>query len=187
MNPISLIKEYLNLIIGIVIALLTFYLSSLYYNHKIDKINNDYNNYKNINEKNIQAQKISILEQTNKLNKENLALQDKLKEVENEKYKQFTELQKANNIIKSNVANNNNRLYINAKCTESTNNTDSKTANSSTTGLDDGNTSKAVIDSRDASAIIEITNKADKYKEQLEALQIWVKKLIDENNKGELK
>ena len=29
--------------------------------------------------------------------------------------------------------------------------------------------------------IIEITNKADKYKEQLEALQIWVKKLIDEN------
>ena len=46
MNPISLIKEYLNLIIGLVIALATFYFSSIYYNNKLDKIKNEYNNYK---------------------------------------------------------------------------------------------------------------------------------------------
>lgn len=183
MNPISLIKEYLNLIIGLVIALATFYFSSIYYNNKLDKIKNEYNNYKLINEKNIQAQKASILEQTNKLNKDNLALQDKLKEVENEKYKQYTELQKVNSIIRNNLSNGANRLYINAKCSESTSNTDSKTKDTTTSGLDDGSTSKAVIDSRDATAIIEITNKADKYKEQLEGLQEWVKNLVDSNNK----
>ena len=49
--------------------------------------------------------------------------------------------------------------------------------------MDDGKTTKAVIDPRDATTIIEITNKGDKYKEQLEALQDWINKLIEENNK----
>lgn len=183
MNPLIIIKQYLNIIIGVAIAGVTFYLSSLYYNHKIDNINKDFDNYKIINEKNILNQKLQIAEQNQKILKDNQDLQDKLKEVENEKYKLFTDLQKVNNTIKSNVSNGVDRLYINAKCPSTTNNADTKTENNTTSTMDDGKTTKAVIDPRDATTIIEITNKGDKYKEQLEALQDWINKLIEENNK----
>ena len=103
--------------------------------------------------------------------------------MENEKYKQFTELQKANNIIKSNVANNNNRLYINAQCPKPASSENTKTEDNTTSRVDDGKTPKAVIDPRDGQSIIAITEKADKYKAQLEALQEWVNTLIEDNNK----
>jgi hypothetical protein len=183
MGIFTIIKQYLNIIIGVLVSVITFYLASLYYNGKIDKINNEYNNYKVTTEKNIQEQKISILTQTNKIKEENEQLNNKLKEVENENYKNYTELQKSNNTIKSSVANGSNRLYINAECSKPTNSTDTKTENNTTITVDDGKTTKAVIDPRDGQSIISITEKADKYKSQLEALQDWVNVLILDNNK----
>lgn len=183
MEILSIIKQYLNIIIAISVAIISFYLSSIFYNNKINKIKNDFNNYKVTTEKNIQEQKILILNENNRLQNEKDLLDKKLKDLENENYKNYTELQKANSVIKSNVANGNNRLYINAKCPKSEYNSSSKTENNTTSVMDDGKTSRAVIDSRDAETIISITEKADKYKAQLEALQNWVNILLVEMNK----
>lgn len=161
-----MIKQYLNIIIAIIVASLTFYICSSYYNKKIDKIN-----------KEIILNNISLLTQQNKLKDDNLTLINKLKDLENEKYIQYQELQKINSDIKSSVAIGSKRLYVNATCT------DRKTETSISSGLDDGENTKAIIDSRDATAIIEITEKADKYKSQLEALQNWINVLILDNNK----
>ena len=183
MPILTIIKQYLNIIIVFLVAGITFYLASLYYNGKIDKISQEYNTYKVTTEKNIHAQNVSILEQTNKLKAENEQLNNKLKEVENENYKNYTELQKANSTIKSSVANGTNRLYINAQCPKPTSGSSSKTEDNTTSRVDDGKTTKAVIDPRDGQSIIAITEKADKYKSQLEALQDWINMLILENNK----
>lgn len=180
---ITLFKQYLNIIIAVAIASTSFYLASVYYNHKIDKINNEYSTYRLTTEKNIENQKASILADQNKIKDENLALINKLKDTENDKYKQITALKKNNNDLKSSIANGSSSLYINAKCTATANNQGGKTEITNSSSLDDGKTAKAVIDSRDAAAIIEITNKADGYKSQLDSLQDWVNQLVLENNK----
>ena len=183
MPILTIIKQYLNIIIGFLVAGITFYLASLYYNSKIEKVTQEYNTYKITTEKNIHEQKMSILSQTNKLKEDNEILNNKLKEVENENYKNYTALQKANSTIKSSVANGTNRLYINAQCPNPANGSSSKTEDNTTSRVDDGKTPKAVIDARDGQSIIAITEKADKYKYQLEALQDWINMLILENNK----
>lgn len=183
MGILKIIKQYLNIIIGLLVASLTFFLASIYYNHKINKINLDFTNYRTVTEKNISEQKISILEQNNKIKEENLTLSNKLKEVENEKYTQYQALQKSNTDLKLAISNGSKRLYINADCAATTNNSDTKEQNQSSSSVDNGSTSKAVINSGDATAIISITDKGDKYKSQLEALQEWVNKLVLENNK----
>lgn len=180
---ITILKNYLNIIIAVLSALLTFYFSHLYYSNKIDKVNSEYSNYRLTTEKNIETQKASILSQQNNLKDENLALNNKLKDLENEKYKQYQELQKVNSDLKSSIANGSKRLYINASCPSTTNNQSGKTEDNSTSPVVNGSTSKAVIDSRDATAIISITEKADKYKSQLEGLQSWINELILDNNK----
>lgn len=179
----ALIRQYLNIIIAVITIIITLYLSSIYYNNKINKVKTEYNTYKLVTENNIKEQQVSILTQNNKLKEENLTLNNKLKEVENENYKNYEELQKANSTIKSSVINNSKRLHINAICPKSTVNTDSKTKDNTTSTMDDGISTKAIIDPRDGGAIITITEKADKYKSQLEALQKWVNTLIVENNK----
>lgn len=178
----TIIKNYKTVIIGVTMASIIWYCASLYYNYKIDKINNEFNNYKQILEIKKQTQINSILEQNNILKDENINLINKLKIVEDIKYETLQKLEKANNTIKSNVANGNNRLYINARCTEGNNNKSRKNEVPNTSSMDDGKTSKAVIDTRDAELIISITNKADKYKAQLEALQDWILE-VNENNK----
>jgi len=183
MPILTIIKQYLNIIIGVLVAGITFYLANLYYNGKIDKISQEYNTYKVTTEKNIQEQKVAILTQTNKLKEENELLTNKLKEVENENYKNYTALQKANSDIKSSIANGSNRLYINAQCPKPASSENTKTEDNTTSRVDDGKTPKAVIDPRDGQSIIAITEKADKYKAQLEALQEWVNTLIEDNNK----
>lgn len=183
MNPLDIIKQYANILIAIIIIAVTFYSASLFYNHKIDKINKDYTNYRTTTEKNIAEQKISILSQQNKLKEENLALNNQLKDLENEKFKIYSDLQNANNSLKSAISNGSKRLYINASCPESGHNTSGETKTVDASSMDDGKTSKAVIDSRDAESIITITSKGDTYKNQLEALQDWVSKLVLENNK----
>lgn len=183
MAIITLIKQYANILIALIITSLTFYLASLYYNHKIDKINVDYTNYRVTTEKNILTQKSDILSQQNKLKEENLVLINKLKDNENENYKKYQSLQKSNNDLKSSISANATKLYINANCTKSNNSKGGEAEASNASSVDDGETSKAIIDTRDATAIIEITSKADLYKEQLESLQNWIKELIDTNNK----
>ena len=42
---IILIKKYLNYILVISSSIITLYLSSLFYNYKLDKINKEYNDY----------------------------------------------------------------------------------------------------------------------------------------------
>jgi hypothetical protein len=177
------IKQYLNIIIGVALVTVTFYGASLYYNHKIDTLNKDFTNYRHQTEQNIANQKVSILTQQNKLKEEKEILYKKLNEVENEKYEFYTELQAANSKLKSSVANGSNRLYINANCSKSANNQGGETEVTKSTSLDDGETTKAVIDPRDATAIIEITEKGDKCIAQLSGLQDWVLKLVTENNK----
>ena len=172
-----LIKKYLNYILVISSSIITLYLSSLFYNYKLDKINKEYNDYVVITETNQQKLKISLLEQNEKFNKENEELNLKLRDVENEKYKLLKNIDDINNDIKRNISNGTDRLYINAKC-ERTNSSERETKNNSTSKLDDGKTSKAIIDERDAESIIEITSKADHYKLQLEGLQSWVEEIL---------
>lgn len=183
MNPILMIKQYINIIIGVAIAGLTFYLSSLYYNHKIDNINKDFDNYKFTTEKNILSQKLSIETQNNKFNKENLELNNKLKDIENEKFKIYNQLQIANRNLVDNTRNGTNRLYINADCTRTANNTDTKAENNTTSTMDNEKNRRVAINAADAAAIIQITSKGDEYKGQLDALQEWVNNLIENNNK----
>lgn len=176
---ISLVKNYKYVIGAITIASTSIYISSIYYNYKIDKIEQMHYNYIKETDKEFLKQKVSILEQNSKIKDENEKLSLKLKGIEDEKYKLHNELQESNSRLKSAISTNERRLYINAKCTPSTSDSSGKNTGSTTSSLDDGKTSKAIIDSRDATDIISITEKADKYKSQLEALQEWI---IELNN-----
>ena len=176
---LTIVSNYKYVLGAIAIASLTLSVSSFYYNYKIDKLEQLHYNYKKETNEQYLNQKLKILEQNDKLKNENEKLSLKLEGIENEKYKIYIELQESNSRLKSSIRNDERRLFVNASCPASTSASNGKNTSSKTSSLDHGRTTKAIIDRRDAEAIIAITEKADKYKAQLEALQEWVKNLTE--------
>lgn len=150
-------KQYLNLIIAAFACFIAFAITSLYYQNKILGIKNKQ-----------EQDKIALLETQNKINQDYLNLQTKVKEKEKEDYEKFTKLQDDNEKLLSDIADSKRRLRIKVSSCSSA------SAQAGTTSMDDGEASRAVIDSGDAQSIIAITKKADKYKSQLEALQNYI-------------
>lgn len=171
---LTAIKNYKTVILGGILSIVMVTISSVYYNYKIGSIKDEYNNYKQATEKEFLKQKLNILEQNTILLKEKDELTIKLKYIEEENYAKITKLQKENSDIRKSIINESRRLYINAKCTESSDKA-GENGKTITASVDDGKTTRVIIDPRDAESIIKITEKADKYKIQLEALQEWVK------------
>lgn len=173
----NLIKKYTTAIIVILIIAITASVTRWYYTGKIDKLNNQFNTYKLNQEIEKSAKVIKALEDVNKFRDENDKLKKDLKRIEDESYKKQTNLQKKNDDLRRTIADGSTRLYIDADCSKAGAD-NSKNGNNSTSAMDDGETTRAVINPRDAEAIISITNKGDKYKGQLEALQEWVEALL---------
>lgn len=173
----NLIKRYTTAIIVILIIAITASVTRWYYTGKIDKLNNQFNTYKLNQEIEKNAKIIKALEDVNKLRDENDKLNKDLKRIEDENYKKQTNLQKKNDYFRRTIADGSTRLYIDADCKGSRGG-DSKEGNNTTGAVDNGEATKAVINPRDAETIISITNKGDKYKGQLEALQEWVEALL---------
>ena len=150
-------KQYLNLIIAGIACFIAFTLTSLYYQKKI------------LSMKNQQEQdKIVLLEAQSKINKDYLDLQTKVKEKEAEDYEKFTKIQDDNQKLISDIADSKRRLRIKISSCSPT------STQVGTSGVGNGEAARADIDAGDAKSIIAITNKADKYKSQLEALQNYI-------------
>lgn len=111
----------------------------------------------------------------NSLNKEVAKRQEEIKKLNNslrakevEDYEKFSKIQKENENLRVTVASGERKLRIKiASCTNA-----SGEVKSSSVG--DGEATRADIDARDAQSIIAITEKADRYKSQLEALQNYI-------------
>lgn len=176
-------KAYLSAIIGVAAAAAGFYAASLYYGHRLDVAREQFDNYRVETEAKISAQKISVLEQSAKLQQEADKLAEKLTEMTNENFKNYSDLQTKNKLVRDGIASGVAGLRVNAICPQPSGGAVGAPKDSGAGRVDDGATVVAVIDPADGAAIVEITNEADRYRSQLAALQSWVRELIKETNK----
>lgn len=164
------VNKYLSIICVLIAIALTAYITSTTYQLKISKIQKQY-----LDEKN------AVLVKQNEINQLNTKLTEQLKQKESEYYEKFSSLQSQNESLRADVASTARKLRVKiSSCS-------SASAKDTTPGVDDGATSIGVIDARDAQSIIAITNKADKYKSQLESLQKYINDYninIDKLNEG---
>lgn len=167
------IKAYFNVFFNLSIISITLFFANKYYNNKINNINNEFIKYKSEIEFKIINRNNEILLKNQIISLENEELTKKLGVLENELYQKFNNQNKINNDIKSSIANNSTRLYINTT-TENGGSDNTTTENSKTSSLDDGKTRRSIINTEDAKSIISITNEGDKYRLQLISLQEWI-------------
>lgn len=96
-------------------------------------------------------------------------LNENVRKKEAEDYEKYQKIQKDNESLRVAVADGSRKLRIKIASCGAT------SAEVNATSMDNGTYSTGVIDQRDAQSIIAITEKADKYKSQLEALQNYIK------------
>jgi len=154
---LSLIKLYSNYLYLIVVAVLVFICTSYFYNIKIDKLEQQ-----SIKDKN------SLLAENEKINNNYIELQSKVKEKEKEDYEKFTALQSNNEKLLNDISSAKRQLRVKVSSCSSA------SAQTGASGMGNGEATTGVIDPGYAESIISITNKADKYKSQLEALQNYI-------------
>lgn len=180
---LAMARQYLTAIVGVGVAAVTLYGASVYYSAKLDKLDGQFTAYRVKVEKDIADQTLLTMRQTTKLRNERDELNEKLTELTNEKFKTHQELQEKNRLIRDRVVSGTNGLRVNAICPAPSGNPSGEAKDPAAAGVANGETTVAIIDPRTGGALVEITNKGDKYKSQLEALQAWVDNLITENNK----
>lgn len=151
-----MIKRYIAL--SLLFLLIGMYISSIYYNNKINK--KEVLNQQKINE---------LLLKTNNENIRNQNIIEKLKDNEEKSYAKIKELENTNSNLLADVNDYNIRLYAYARDTS-----EERVCENKSTNLSNGKAARIELDRRTSSKLIEITKKADKYKTMLEELQDYI-------------
>lgn len=151
-----MIKRYIAL--SLLFLLIGMYISSIYYNNKINK--KEVLNQQKINE---------LLLKTNNENIRNQNIIEKLKENEEKSYAKIKELENTNSNLLADVNDYNIRLYAYARDTS-----EERVCENKSTNLSNEKAARIELDRRTSSKLIEITKKADKYKTMLEELQDYI-------------
>lgn len=158
--------ESLNKILIGVVVLISFF-AGFYVtrNHYVDKINNI---------EKVQLQKeVDTVSKINKINEEKAVLEASLKTQEQESYDKIKKLEAANASISNDVATYKRRLFVKIRSGG-----EACISEGSTSGLSDGSATRAELDAGTSQQLIAITSKADKYKQQLEELQNYIKNIM---------
>lgn len=114
----------------------------------------------------IEKNKIENLKMQSSFNKKLYDTETELKKIESDSYEKYTKLQSENKNRIDNLLATNNGLRIKINTV--------KTCPNKSTIMDDGKAGVGVIDTETSRRILELMQRADKYKSQLEALQNYI-------------
>lgn len=164
-------NKYIIIAITLICSFLSFFFTHSYYISKINEIEKEQLNKENNN-----------LKKINSINEEKSKLEESLKIQEKESYDKIKKLQDTNASIANDVATYKRRLFVKVRNSGKT-----CLPEDGTTKLSNGEARTEELDSTTSGTIISITNKGDKYKQQLEELQNYINKYnenVDNLNKN---